>query len=110
MKEKQIETMFADISDTLHKHIDLEPYQYLSVEYAKKYNNMRVSIDIPSIINELYDMGYRKQIEGVSCKDCKFLCARVIGKTQTRIQTGLFCERIRLWVEPNDFCSYGERK
>lgn len=64
MKEKQIETMFADISDTLHKHIDLEPYRYTSVEYAKKYNNMRVCIDIPSIINELYDMGYRKQIEG----------------------------------------------
>lgn len=63
MKEKQIETMFADISDTLHKHIELEPYQYLSVEYAKKYNNMRVSIDVPSIVNELYDMGYRKQVE-----------------------------------------------
>ena len=41
----------------------------------------------------------------VWCKDCKHFTER-----RNKAYNGHFCERIVEFIQPDDFCSYGERK
>ena len=42
----------------------------------------------------------------VRCKDCKYKDERIHACTNVKFRG----ERIHIWVEPDDFCSYGERR
>lgn len=41
----------------------------------------------------------------VRCKDCKYKSEKIHACTNVKFRG----ERIHIWVEPDDFCSYGER-
>ena len=45
-------------------------------------------------------------VEVVRCKDCKYKAERLYACTNVKLRG----EIIHIWVEPDDFCSYGERK
>ena len=58
-------------------------------------------------INEMIDdVPTVDAVEVVRCKDCKYKSEKIHACTNVKFRG----ERIHIWVEPDDFCSYGERK
>jgi hypothetical protein len=61
---------------------------------------------IPNVVNVILDrLPAADVVEVVRCRDCKHLVINPFGN-------GDICCRWDEWIypEPNDFCSYGERK
>lgn len=56
--------------------------------------------------------GAKLQERIVRCSDCVFFAADVetVDERGEQIATGNLCEWTGLWVEPNGFCSWAERR
>lgn len=76
------------------------------------YNGVRCrSCWVDDGIGFLEDAPTVDAVEVVRCKDCKhcdtFYPRKEIGKEPTQVW---YCDRYRCHREPDDFCSYGERR
>lgn len=76
---------------------------------GKKYSVAYMMFE--SIITALKNAPTVDAVEVVRCKDCKhcdtFYPRKEIGKEPTQVW---YCDRYRCHREPDDFCSYGERR
>ena len=109
MYNSPIEMLITDIQNQIVKQQDQEIYQAV-LHYVPNVDKEELIRALKYDRNQ-YNKGYADGIrdareELVRCKECKY-CVET-----TASYTGIACSNGVNWrtVEPNHFCSYGERK
>ena len=66
----------------------------------------------PMLARVIESSSARLRGEIVRCRDCVFFIADVstVDVSGNVIATGNTCDFTALWVKPDDYCSWGERK
>jgi hypothetical protein len=82
-------------------------------EYTKKKGIMASFVILENYAEELVKNGCVIQdtnsVEVVRCKDCENYTTRIQASVKWKGKA-MHCKRSRRKVNPNDFCSYGERR
>lgn len=87
----------------------VEKEKVLEIAKDKYYSDFHKSMaDLTSLRELLEDTPTSDVVEVVRCKDCKwYQNLEIVDKVQTRCFNLAGLSRV---CNPNDFCSYGERK
>jgi Zn finger protein HypA/HybF involved in hydrogenase expression len=113
MYKSPIELIIADIQNQIAKEQDEEIY--------KAVVSVGISVDKEELVKALeydrkqYLMGYEDGEADVwesivRCKDCKYYTAEKKRCDHQCLCWEVECYDLWLGTEPNDFCSYGERR
>lgn len=80
---------------------------HMRVHGVGEYPHIKIAEALNMAISALANgnnVGHK--VEVVRCKDCKYKDEKIHTCTNVKYRG----ERIHIWVEPDDFCSYGERR
>ena len=83
--------------------IDANKFKHkMKLEFLDRRNKF---ISMNDLFECIDDMPTVAAVEVVRCKDCKYKDEKINACTNVMYRG----ERIHIWVEPDDFCSYGEK-
>jgi hypothetical protein len=75
------------------------------IDFEYDLNYGEILIDPVKFADMVDDAPTVDAVEVVRCKDCKHYTEK-----RNKAYDGHYCERIVEFVQPNDFCSYGEKR
>ena len=99
------------LANAYDMHIDSNDCDKVNTHFCEKMQkpDTTVIIDAGCTDKTIYHKGYKdgvKSVEVVRCKDCKYCLETSASSTKIACSKGVNWRA----VEPNHYCSYGERK
>lgn len=76
--------------------------------YQQEYTECAYALD--NLTNEMRRLHPVDAVEVVRCRDCKYYNTAHIRGSDGEVHEVKHCNRFGLAYQPNDYCSYGERR